>query len=45
MPPSFRSFAISRGYRLKVKLGIEVDGKEFEHEAGSDVKQMRSAPS
>ncbi|KAF2470145.1 uncharacterized protein BDR25DRAFT_304100 [Lindgomyces ingoldianus] len=29
-PPSFRSFAITRSYRIKVKVGAEIGGKMFE---------------
>jgi hypothetical protein len=42
-PPSFRSFAISRMYVVKVKLGVELAGKRFEQEVVSNVKEMRSA--
>lgn len=41
--PSFRSFAVNRSYRVKVKLGIEVGGKEYEHEVESFVREMGSA--
>ncbi len=43
-PPSFKSFAISRAYRLKVKLGVEIGGKQFVHETESHVRSMGSAP-
>lgn len=43
-PPSFRSFAISRTYRVKIKLGIEIGGKKFEHEVKSWIHEMGSAP-
>jgi hypothetical protein len=29
-PPSFQSFAITRAYRIKVKIGIEIGGKKFD---------------
>jgi hypothetical protein len=41
-PPSFKSFAITRTYIIKVKIGIEIGGKKFEHEE-SDV-DMESTP-
>ncbi|KAH7385961.1 hypothetical protein BKA66DRAFT_461235 [Pyrenochaeta sp. MPI-SDFR-AT-0127] len=44
-PPSFKSFAIARVYRVKVKLGVEVGGKQFVLEAESHVRHMGSAPS
>lgn len=44
MPPSFKSFAINRNYRVKVKLGVEVGGKKFEHKVRSEIRNMRSAP-
>jgi hypothetical protein len=42
--PSFKSFAITRAYRVKVKLGIEIAGKKFEHEAEGEVHDLCSAP-
>ena len=41
--PSFRSFAITRAYKVRVKLGVEVGGKKFEREAESAVGRMGSA--
>lgn len=41
--PSFRSFVITRTYRVKVRVGIEVAGKKFELEAESRIEKMRSA--
>ncbi|KAF1945986.1 hypothetical protein EJ02DRAFT_451091 [Clathrospora elynae] len=41
-PPSFRSFAITRAYRVKTKLGLEVGGKKFELEAESSIREMGS---
>jgi hypothetical protein len=41
-PPSFRSFAISRMYVVKIKVRIEVAGKEFEQEVVSGMREMRS---
>ncbi|PSN66199.1 hypothetical protein BS50DRAFT_574666 [Corynespora cassiicola Philippines] len=45
-PSSFRSFAVSRMYRIKVRLAVEVGsgGKKFEMEAESHVREVRSAP-
>jgi hypothetical protein len=43
-PPSFRSFAITRTYKFSVKLGIEVDGKKFEHRVVSKICEVLSAP-
>lgn len=42
-PPSFKSFAIARTYMIKVKIGIEIGGKQFEYEVKSDV-EMDSTP-
>ncbi|KAJ4376226.1 hypothetical protein N0V83_001509 [Neocucurbitaria cava] len=36
-PPSFKSFAITRVYKVKVKLGVELAGKQFVLEAESHV--------
>jgi hypothetical protein len=41
-PPNFRSFAITRVYKVRVKLGVEVGGKKFDMEAESNVKEMGS---
>ena len=41
-PPTFKSFAISRAYRVKVKLGVEVGGKQFVLEAESFVRDLVS---
>ncbi|KAH8722571.1 hypothetical protein GQ44DRAFT_622212, partial [Phaeosphaeriaceae sp. PMI808] len=38
--PSFKSFAISRAYQLRVKLGIEIAGKKFEHDVESMIHGM-----
>jgi hypothetical protein len=38
--PSFRSFAVARAYRVRVRLGVEVGGKKFEVEAESRVAGM-----
>lgn len=43
-PPSFKSFAISREYHLKVKLGVGIGGKWFEHELECSVREMGSVP-
>jgi hypothetical protein len=40
--PSFRSFAITRAYKVRVKLGVEVGGKKFEMQAESAVGSMGS---
>ncbi|KAF2203227.1 hypothetical protein GQ43DRAFT_334918, partial [Delitschia confertaspora ATCC 74209] len=32
MPPGFRSFAITRAYRVKVKIQVELCGKSFSFE-------------
>ncbi|KAF2250852.1 hypothetical protein BU26DRAFT_517629 [Trematosphaeria pertusa] len=42
-PPSFRSFAISRNYRVRAKLQVEIGGKKFEVEAESHVGALGSA--
>jgi hypothetical protein len=42
--PSFKSFAISREYHLKVKLGVGIGGKWFEHELECSVREMGSVP-
>jgi hypothetical protein len=42
--PSFKSFAITRAYRVKVKLGIEIGDKKFEHVAEGEVQELCSAP-
>jgi hypothetical protein len=39
-PPSFRSFAITRAYKVRVKLGVEVGGKKFDMEVESYVREM-----
>lgn len=44
IPPSFKSFAITRVYRIKVKLGVELGGKQFVLEAESNVSGLGSAP-
>jgi hypothetical protein len=41
-PPNFRSFAITRVYKVRVKLGVEVGGKKFNMEAESNVREMGS---
>jgi hypothetical protein len=41
--PSFRSFAITRTYKLLVKLGIEVGGKKFKHHVFSEFCEVESA--
>jgi hypothetical protein len=39
-----QKLAISRNYKVRLKLGIEVGGKKFRHKIASDVKEMKSAP-
>jgi hypothetical protein len=41
-PPSFRSFAITRVYKVRVKLGVEVGGKKFDMETESHVRELGS---
>jgi hypothetical protein len=41
--PSFRSFAITRAYKVRVRLGVEVGGKKFEMEVESLVGRMGGA--
>ncbi|KAF2185697.1 hypothetical protein K469DRAFT_707361 [Zopfia rhizophila CBS 207.26] len=41
-PPSFRSFAITRTYRLKVKLRVEIGGKHFDFSAECPNVQLGS---
>ena len=43
-PPSFRSFAISRNYQVKVTLGVEVGGKKFEQKVKSTLWQIVAGP-
>jgi len=43
-PPSFRSFAISRLYRLRVKMEIQIGEKKFEHQVESYVQSLGGAP-
>ncbi|KAF1962176.1 hypothetical protein CC80DRAFT_400800 [Byssothecium circinans] len=42
-PPSFKSFAITRTYRLKVSVGVEVGGKKFESKIEGVVNALGSA--
>jgi hypothetical protein len=39
-PPSFKSFAITRAYRVKVKLGVEIGEKRFPFETESFVRSL-----
>lgn len=41
--PSFKSFAITRAYRVKIKLGIDVGGNWFKYDAESHVREVGSA--
>ncbi|KAH5540564.1 hypothetical protein HBI56_081160 [Parastagonospora nodorum] len=41
--PSFKSFAITRAYMIKVKICIGIGGKKFEHEVKSDVEMDKIA--
>lgn len=43
MPPSFKSFAISRCYRLRLRMGIEIGGKKFESEIEGVVNSLGCA--
>jgi len=43
-PPSFRSFAISRAYQVKLTLGIEVGGKKYKQEVKSKVRGVVVGP-
>lgn len=42
-PPGFKSFAISRSYRVKFKLRVEIGGREFQYGAESQVRELGSA--
>lgn len=42
-PPSFKSFAISRDYRVRVKVLVEVGGKTFEYVQAREVGRMGSS--
>ncbi|KAF2014892.1 hypothetical protein BU24DRAFT_423790 [Aaosphaeria arxii CBS 175.79] len=41
-PPSFQSFAVSRSYRVKVRIRAEVGDKKFDYETECHVRQMGS---
>ncbi|KAF2451823.1 hypothetical protein P171DRAFT_12430 [Karstenula rhodostoma CBS 690.94] len=41
-PPSFQCFAISRVYRIKAKIGVQIGEKKFEHEVESHVGSLGS---
>lgn len=43
-PSSFCSFAITRAYRIKVKVGVEIGGKLFTSEVTGNINHVRSAP-
>jgi hypothetical protein len=43
-PPSFRSFAISRAYQIKLIYGVEVGGKKYEHKVKSLVREVVVGP-
>jgi hypothetical protein len=43
-PPSFRSFAISRAYQVKLTYGVEVCGKKYEQRIKSVVREMVVGP-
>lgn len=43
MPPSFQSFAISRTYRVKAKIGVQIGEKRFDYEVESHVRRLGSA--
>lgn len=42
-PPSFTSFAITRMYRVKVKLGVEIGEKKFAYETESHIRHLGGA--
>ncbi|KAF9739758.1 hypothetical protein PMIN06_011829 [Paraphaeosphaeria minitans] len=42
-PPSFQCFAISRAYRIKAKIGVQIGEKKFQHEVESYVENLGSA--
>ena len=42
-PPSFQSFAITRSYRIKVKIRTEIGGKEFDFTAEEFEVEIGSA--
>lgn len=44
-PPSFKSFVITRVYRRKIKLGVEVGRKQFVFAVESHIKRIWSEPS
>jgi hypothetical protein len=41
-PPSFRSFAVTRAYRVRARVVVEVCGKEFEVDMESEVGALYS---
>lgn len=41
--PSFKSFAITRAYKIRVRMGIEIGGKKFQHDMETDVCTLESA--
>ncbi|KAF2686723.1 kinase-like protein [Lentithecium fluviatile CBS 122367] len=43
-PPAFQSFAITRKYSVKVKMGVEVGGKKFEYEVESVPQHHPNSP-
>ncbi|KAF2122605.1 hypothetical protein BDV96DRAFT_2684 [Lophiotrema nucula] len=42
IPPDFRSFAIARSYRVKLKVGVEIGEKKFVAEVESHVQHLGS---
>jgi hypothetical protein len=42
IPPSFQCFAISRAYRIKTKIGVQIGEKKFEHVVESHVESLGS---
>jgi hypothetical protein len=42
IPPSFQCFAITRAYRIKAKIGVQIGEKKFEHEVESHVGSLGS---
>ncbi|KAF2709957.1 hypothetical protein K504DRAFT_351177, partial [Pleomassaria siparia CBS 279.74] len=41
-PPSFQSFAITRQYRVKVEVGVQIAGKKFALKTESHVRDLGS---
>ena len=39
--PNFRSSAITRAYKVRVRLGVDIDGKKFEMDTECGVVNVR----